>query len=932
MPISWNEIRKRAIEFSKEWEKAESEVADKQTFWNEFFEVFGISRKRVATYEKFVNKLGNQKGFIDLFWPNVLIVEHKSANEALDKAYNQSIDYTLGLKEAELPKYVIVSNFQYIRLYDLEEDFQKEFTLKEFYKNIKLFGFIAGYSKVTFEEEDPANIKAAELMGQLHDSLFESGYTGHELEVFLVRILFCLFAEDTGIFEKNRFTELILNKTAEDGSDTGSRLSDLFQVLNTEESKRYSTLDESISEFRYVNGKLFEERIQHPAFNSSMRSCLLKCCSFDWSRISPAVFGSLFQSVMNKELRRNIGAHYTTEKNILKLIKPLFLDELNKEFESIKNNKKKLIEFREKLSELKFLDPACGCGNFLVITYREIRLLELKIIKLLYPDSTQIKAVEFVSQVDVDQFYGIELEEFPAQIAQVAMWLVDHQMNSILSEEFGTYYIRLPLVKSAKIVIGNALRLNWNDVVDYNNIDYILGNPPFVGKAFQTDDQTKDQDLVFHDVDGAGVLDYVACWYIKAAQFINEHSPLLPNSNKQLDNGPAKKCYAAFVSTNSISQGEQVGILWNELFNRYNIKIHFAHRTFKWSSEARGKANVFVVIVGFSNVDKNNKYIFDYDTPSSEPHLLKVKNINGYLVEGNDIVILKRKAQICNANPIIFGNMPNDGGHFLLTDLEKEELLKKEPTAEKFIYPFLSAREYLNNINRWCLWLKDIKPDELRNLPEIKKRVELVKEHRLSSKREATRKLANFPTLFGEIRQPETDYLLIPRHTSENRRFIPFGYFTKNEIIADSCLAIANANLYAFGVMQSSIHMVWIKYVCGRLKGDFRYSNELVYNNFPWPEKVTGKQKILITQKAQKVLVARNKYPESSLADLYDPIAMPPELTKAHQELDKAVDSAYRSQPFANDTQRIEFLFELYAKYIQPLVFEKKKKKRNIGS
>lgn len=911
MILSWNEIKKRAIEFSAEWANAESEISEKQTFWNEFFNVFGINRKRVAIFEQAVNKLGNKKGFIDLFWPQILIVEHKSSGHDLDKAYDQTIDYTYGLQDFELPKYVIVSNFKSIRIYDLEENTQNEFELKYLHKYIKLFGFIAGYRKAAYQEEDPANIKAAELMGNLHDKLLESGYKGHALEVYLVRILFCLFADDTNIFEKRIFTELIEQRTSIDGSDSGLLLANLFQVLNTPEEKRQTTLDEQLNQFPYVNGQLFEETLPIAQFNSEMRFALLTCCSFDWSKISPAVFGSLFQSVMDVDLRRNLGAHYTTEKNILKLTKSLFLDEFHDEFDRCKGNRNKLIKFHNELATKKFLDPACGCGNFLVITYRELRLLELRILKELYKDTNQIGDFNILSQIDVDQFFGIELEEFPARIAEVAMWLVDHQMNMLLSETFGNYYVRLPLKKAAKIVIGNSLRINWEDVVQKDQVNYILGNPPFVGKAFQNEQQKSDMDLILNNIDGAGVLDYVSCWYIKAAELLSKNTT---------DEAKERKIKVGFVSTNSISQGEQVGILWNELFTKYKIKIHFAHRTFKWSSEARGGANVFVVIIGFSNFDINNKVVFDYDSPTSDAHILKVKNINGYLVEGNDIVIVKRNEPICNVNPIIFGNMPNDGGNLLMNDEEKEELLRKEPKAKKFVRPLISAREYLNNVNRWCLWLKDINPNELRQLPEVLHRVEAVKKHRLSSKRAATRKLAKYPTLFGEIRQLNNDYIFVPLTTSENRDYIPMSFFTKENIVNNTSSIIPNATLYEFGILLSKIHMVWVKYICGRLKGDFRYSNELVYNNFPWPENPSKTKQNLIKQKAQKVLTVRKKFSSSSLADLYDPIAMPPELTRAHKELDKAVDSCFRSKPFRNDASRIEFLFELYEKYTNPLM------------
>lgn len=483
MALSWNEIKDRALRFTKEWEGESRERAEKDTFWNEFFNVFGISRRRLATFEEPVKKLNNAQGFIDLFWKGTLLVEHKSKGKSLDAAFEQASDYFHGIKEHELPKYVLVSDFENFRLYDLDEKTEHSFHLSDFHKNIKLFGFIAGYQKRSFKDEDEVNIAAAELMGKLHDQLEESGYQGHDLEVYLVRLLFCLFADDTGIFEKDTFKEFIEVKTAEDGSNLGAMLAQLFQVLNTPREKRMSSLDEHLAAFPYVNGKLFEEFLMIPAFNSRMREILLLCSALNWGKISPAIFGSMFQSVMDPKERRNLGAHYTSEKNILKLIKPLFLDELWEEFHKIKGNKRQLQEFQMRLGKLKFLDPACGCGNFLIITYRELRLLELEVMKEIYKGQQAI-GIQEIMCVDVDQFYGIEYDEFPAKIAEVALWLMDHQMNLRVSEEFGLYYARLPLKKSAKIVHGNALRINWEDVVPKEELSYILGNPPFLGHHY----------------------------------------------------------------------------------------------------------------------------------------------------------------------------------------------------------------------------------------------------------------------------------------------------------------------------------------------------------------------------------------------------------------------------------------------------------------
>lgn len=908
MALSWNEIKDRALRFTKEWEGESRERAEKDSFWNDFFDVFGISRRRVATFEEPVKKLSKSQGFIDLFWKGTLLVEHKSRGRDLDSAYEQATDYFHGLKDHELPKYILVSDFEKFKLYDLDERTEHEFSISEFHENIKLFGFIAGYQKRSFEDQDPVNIKAAELMGKLHDELEDSGYEGHPLEVFLVRLLFCLFADDTGIFEKDTFKEAIEIKTSEDGSDLGAWLAQFFQVLNTERDKRLKNLDEHLSLFPYVNGKLFEEPLPISAFNSRMREILLECSALDWGKISPAIFGSMFQSVMNPEERRNLGAHYTSEKNILKLIKPLFLDELREEFEKIKTNTKKLKEFHQKLGTLKYLDPACGCGNFLIITYRELRLLELDVLKILY-GKQQVTSIEQIMHVEVDQFYGIEYDEFPARIAEVAMWLMDHQMNLLVSEAFGLYYARLPLRKSATIVHGNALRVDWEEVVPKSELSYILGNPPFYGKQLQTKEQKEDMKVIFTGVKGAGVLDYVTAWYIKAAKYIQK-----------------TEIRVAFVSTNSISQGEQTGLLWNELYNKYGIRIHFAHRTFNWKNEAKGNAAVHVVIIGFSNFDIKDKWIWYYVDINGEPHQIKVKNINPYLVEGNDIVVLKRRIPICNVSEISFGNMPNDGGNFLLSKDEKDVLISLEPNAERVIKPLLSAHEFLNGKERYCIWLKDVSPSVIKGLKEVTKRVENVRELRSNSSREATQKLAAYPTLFGEIRQPKSQFILIPRHSTEVRNYIPIGFFEPEIIVSDSCLAIDNATTFEFGIIHSYMHMTWVKYTCGRIKSDYRYSNEMVYNNYPWPKEPSAKNKENVEKKAQKVLEVRAEFPDSSLADLYDPLTMPPKLVKAHQELDKAVDLCYRPQPFTSETARIEYLFELYSEYTSGMFGGKKKR------
>jgi hypothetical protein len=909
MALSWNEIKDRALNFSKEWADTSNEEADAKPFLVEFFNVFGISSKRVSTFEHRVKKLDEKDGYIDLLWKGTILVEMKSRGKNLDKAYQQAIDYTHGLKQHELPKYILVSDFEKFRLYDLEEDKHIEFKLNDLINNVQHFGYLLGYQKKVYKEQDPANIKAAELMGKLHDRLEEIGYTGHPLEVYLVRILFCLFAEDTTIFNKQQFQDFIEQRTNEDGSDLASKIQELFQVLNTSKENRFKNLDEQLADFPYVNGKLFEEILPTASFDSKMRTALLECCYIDWSKISPAIFGSMFQSVMNPKERRNLGAHYTSETNILKLIKPLFLDDLWKEFDASKASAPKLKEFHKKLSTLKFLDPACGCGNFLVITYRELRLLELEILRASNKTGQGVLDVRELIYLDVDMMCGIEYEEFPARIAEVAMWLIDHQMNMQISNEFGQYFVRLPLKKAAKIVHADALETDWENVVSKNALSYIIGNPPFIGHHLQNSTQKLSLHKALNEIQGAGVLDYVTAWYVKASQYILK-----------------TKIKVALVSTNSICQGEQATILWSYLINKYNVKIHFAHRTFKWNNEAKGIAAVHCIIVGFANYDTNNKSIFEYEHNNGEAHELKAKNINPYLVDAKDILVENRSTPICNVPKMLYGSKPTDGGYFILSEEEKNELIKKEPLADKFIKKYVNAQEFLNNEFRYCLWLVDAKPDELKKLPEVMKRVELVKKFREASVAESTRNFQNH-TLFRQVTQPKSDYILIPSTTSERRKYIPFGFLSKDIILSNASFSIENTTLFHFGILMSSMHMTWVRTVCGRLKSDYRYSKDIVYNNYSWPENPNEKQIKAIETAAQKVLDARAEFPNSSLADLYDPLTMPPILVKAHNELDKAVDLAYRPQAFTSEAKRMEFLFELYEKYTADLFTKEKVKK-----
>jgi len=958
MPISINEIKKRALAFCKEWEGATNEDAEAKEFLVQFLNIFGITRRWVAIFEHRVKKLDDGDGYIDLLWKGNLLVEMKSRGKDLAKAYTQAKDYCHGLKEFELPKIIMISDFHHFHIYDENGECTK-FTLPDLVKYLPLFDTLRGLEKRNFAEQDPVNLAAAELMGKLHDKLKNIGYDGHHLEVYLVRLLFILFADDTGIFDRDGFNAYLINNTRPDGSDLAMHLSTLFDILNREYSKRLKNLDEDLARFPYVNGKLFEEVLPPASFDSDMRNMLLNACLLDWGKISPAIFGSLFQSVMDPKARRNLGAHYTSEKNIFKVIRPLFLDDLWAEFNKCRHNKNELRKLHLKISKLRFLDPACGCGNFLIITYREMRLLEMEIVASILEGQTVTDIGTFFL-VDVDQFYGIEYEEFPSLIAQVALWLMDHQMNITASQRFGDYYVRLPLRKSATIVHGNALRMDWQSLLnkektinikteeanifvlnepeleyqkvniyarDYNInpatpapqhevwFDFIMGNPPFIGKQYQNENQKGDLEACLAGAHGTGVLDYVSAWFVTAAKYMQNHNQLKP--------GELPKTVTAFVSTNSITQGEQVGILWNVLFNKYHCKIHFAHPTFKWGNEAKANAAVHVVIIGFSNYDKSEKILYDPSGLAPIP----VKNINPYLVQGRDNFLIKRRTPISNVQEMVFGNMPNDGGYFLFEQQEMEEFLKKESMALKYFRKFIGGQEFISGTNRWCLWLPDADPKELQGLPMVKERIDLVRQARKNSKRPTTQKLASFPTLFGEIRQPKSDYLVLPEVSSERRDYIPIGFMKAEIITSNKNYTISEATLFTFGILASLMHMAWVRSVAGRMKSDYSYSAGIVYNNFPWPPNPTEKQKQVVEAAAQAVLDARLLFPNSSLADLYDPTTMPTALVKAHQALDKAVDLCYRPQPFPNETKRIEYLFELYDQYTAGLFKTERKRK-----
>lgn len=893
--LSQNEISARAAKFAGDWKDTEREEAEAQSFLIDFFHVLGVSRKRVAIFEHKVKCADGGSGYIDLFWKGHILIEMKSRGKDLTKAYEQAKRYAESLAHHEFPKAILVCDFENWHFYDLTKDGQlTTFSLSELPQYIHLFHYLAGYEQREYQEEDPVNVQAAELLGKLHDRLKAIGYIGHPLEVYLVRLLFCLFADDTGIFRKDTFRTFIQDCTFEDGRDLAARLAELFQVLNTPEKIRLCTRDAIIKEFPYVNGGLFAEFLPMPAFDTEMRQVLLDCCALDWSRISPAIFGSMFQSVMNAEERRALGAHYTSERNILKVINPLFMDSLREEFESIQHDKSNrkascLHAFHKKLTELNFLDPACGCGNFLVVAYRELRRLELSVIaereKLEASGTGWMLSANDVCLVNVNQFYGIEIEEFPSQIAQVAMWLMDHQMNIEVGNYFGEAFARIPLTASATIVCGNALQLDWESVVPKEKLSYILGNPPFIGHNVRSDAQKADMELVFGKIK-TDKIDYVACWFWKAVQFMKEADT-----------------QTAFVATNSMCQGVSIGTLWKHVFD-LGFHIDFGWPTFIWDNEASGKAHVHVVIVGFSKNPKQGKARL-----YTETSVTVCNNINAYLIDASDVFPERRTSPLSEVPRIRVGSLPRSSA-FTVTAEEKPLFIADNPLCQKWIKPYIGSDEFIKGKERYCLWMKGADIKELRSCKMVMERVEQVRQARLASPAATTRRTAETPTLFAVDAQPESNYLIIPQVSSERRKYIPIGFMSPDVIASNLVFIVPAATLYHFGVLTSSMHNAWVRTVAGRLKSDFRYGGDLVYNNFPWPESDLT-QKAKIEELAQAVLDARDLYPNSSLSDLYDPLTMPPELITAHRKLDAAVEKAY-GRKFADDAERVAFLFEKY--------------------
>ncbi len=871
--------KQAAKDFANKWRSAENEIRDYQSFWEDFFRYLcGVDDTKVAGIEfQFPVKSatsGNQN-WIDVYWKNVAIIEHKSKGEDLDKAELQARGYLRSLAPGYRPRTLIISDFANFRIIDVKLNRTHEFKLDDLPENIHRFEHIISGSKPrALEDEITVDQEAAKLMANLYLELESNGYEGHESSVFLVRMLFLFFGDDTKMWDHNIVKKLLLD-TKEDGSDVGETISTLFETLNTpnEDRKKGS----NFLAFPYVNGGIFAEKIKEIEFNKKMRVALINAANYDWSTINPTIFGALFQSIKSKEERAALGEHYTSEQNINKIIYPLFLDSLQQRLSDSWDNKKSLKDLRKDLGKIKVFDPACGCGNFLVVAYRHLRQLELELTARLQELDGKAEDLgldgTFGLAIGLHQFFGIEILEWPSQVARVALFLTDHQENIKLEKITGAAPNRFPIRDSAKIINDNALIVDWDREVGINEHTYILGNPPFIGARLQSETQKTETLEVWRNIEKAGNLDYVSNWFLKAARAIQ-----------------GRNSKAAFVSTNSISQGEQPPIMWPAIFD-CGVHINFAHRTFSWSNESAGQAIVHVVIIGLSAETGSGAYpIWTYETVKSEPTEMTAKNINPYLVDGPNVLVSSRRTPLSpDTQPLLYGSQPNDGG--AISDISPEEaaaIRKTDHIAAKYLKRIVGARELIHNEERWCLWLTDVSPAEIRQSKELSRRVTLVKKTRESSERKATQELARTPHLFGFISHPKGRYLAVPLHSSEERKYVPIAYFDDNTICTNAVSIVPNASLETFSLMCSSAFNIWNKAVSGRIKNDTRISGGITYNNFPFPN-LNKEQRDILEKAATEVLNTREQFGKVALADLYSEISMPKPLQSVHNKLDQAV-------------------------------------------
>ncbi|MCR5319407.1 MAG: N-6 DNA methylase [Treponema sp.] len=924
------EQQKAAKEFAEDWKDKGYEKGESQKFWLDLLcNVFGVQNFANFVYfenqikEKFTDK--TITNFIDIYIPSTkVMIEQKSIDKDLREPikqsdgtllnpFQQARKYIAGLPLSQHPRWVVTCNFKSFLVYDMEQPNgePEEILLENLEKEYYRLSFLTDTGSVHLQKELEISKKAGDIIGEIYDAILKqykdaekpSPATLKSLNMLCVRIVFCLYAEDAGIFgHKSMFGDYLKQFEAK---DLRRALLDLFAVLDQKEEERDEYLEESLAAFPYVNGGLFtEEDKTIPPITEEIKDLLVKHASseFDWSEISPTIFGAIFESTLNPETRRSGGMHYTSIENIHKVIDPLFLDDLKAELEEIKQIKtaktriEKVKAFHEKIGTLKFLDPACGSGNFLTETFISLRKLGNECIRLEIGDQNQMAFDDDFVKVKIHQFYGIEINDFAVVVAKTALWIAESQMLDETSKIVGRNLNFLPLKSYANIIQGNALRIDWESVVPKNELNYIMGNPPFVGTNYLSESQRDDMDLIWNESD-RGKLDFVSCWYVKAAELIC---------------GTQIRC--AFVSTNSIVQGEQATSLWKKIFS-LNMSIDFAHRTFRWDSESNIKAHVHCIIIGFSDKtsSKKKKTIFD---ESGRGRF--VQNINQYLLDAPTIFIEEVSKPLCPVPQIMRGSQATDDGLYLFTEEEKDEFIKNNPNTEKYFKQFMMGREFINNIKRYCLWIPNISPKEIKEHKGIYERVQKVREFRASSKNTQTRQSADTPTRFGQYRPPANRYIAFAKVSSQQRRYVPFGFLTDNVIPGDKLFTIPNATLFHFGILTSNVHMAWMRAVCGRLKSDYSYSTTIVYNNFPWPTP-TDEQKAKIEKTAQAILDARAKYPDSSLADLYDETLMPPDLRKAHQENDKAVMQAYGFSTKMTESECVAELFKMYENLTQEI-------------
>ena len=901
--------RNAAAAFADKWKSYTDEKQHARGFWSDFFRALcGVDDEEIAgiEYEKRVKSTisGNQE-YIDVYWKNVALIEHKSAGENLDKAELQARGYWLSLPPGYRPKTIIISDFLNFRLIDVALNRTHDFPLSKLPENIHRFeAIISGNRTRISEEEITVDQVAAKLMANLYLELEDHGFEGHETSIFLIRILFLLFGDDTGMWTKNTFLKLVMG-TKEDGTDVGPKFDTLFEVLNTPEDKRTKGLGDEFKPFPYVNGGIFAEKISVIDFNKKMRVALVDVANYDWTTINPTIFGSLFQLIKNKEARRELGEHYTTEENINKIVYPLFLDELNERLAAAWDNKKELKKLRQDLAKIKIFDPACGCGNFLVVSYRHLRQLELELTVRLNnlegnQDSQQLDGSMGLS-INLNQLHGIEIEEWPAQVARMALFLTDHQENLKFERITGATPNRFPLKDAAHITHGNALTINWSDIIDINESTYLLGNPPFLGHISRSKEQTDELIQVWGRQD-IGRLDYVTAWYKKASDALSH----------------LKNARFAFVSTNSITQGEPVPALFGPLFAA-GWRIRFAHRTFAWSSESVGMAHVHCVIIGFDK-EVGPARLFTYTNIKSEPVEITAKNINGYLADGPNVLVEQTRNVLGYSLPqVSMGSMPRDGGHLLIDSETEYQEVMKDKVAAKYVRKYAMGNELINNIPRWCLWLEELEPGDINKSPQLKARLKAVSESRLQSSAESTRQMAQTPHLFGQRSQSKTPYLGIPKVFSESRRWATVALLPAEVIAGDKIYKCDDPDGFAFAIASSSMFITWQKSIGGRLKSDPSFSNTLVWNSLPLPA-LGPDLKAEIIQQGNEIIKVRDTFEGKSLADIYNPLGMSPSLIKAHENLDRLVDKAFGAmKALSSNVERETLLFEQYLTLTNPI-------------